>query len=93
MGNRKPLFLFRNVRPVSVSAFGREKDHLKARFAHEGGTIDAIAFFKHPEDLAHPLIADEACDVIAHVEESTYGGRKEIRLRIVEALPPHSCTL
>lgn len=91
-GNHKPLFLFRNVVPERAELFGKTKEHSKLIFKTAVGTLNAIAFFRRPEEFKEPLEAGKPCDLIAHVEESTFGGRRERRLRIVEALPLGSCS-
>lgn len=83
-GNRKPLFAFASVTPRKVEQFGKAKEHLKLTFETGGGQLEAIAFFatasdfqKHPEE--HPNFT-----LIAHVEQSFFMGRQQIRLRIVD---------
>jgi single-stranded-DNA-specific exonuclease len=90
IGNEKPLFLFRGVRPSKVELFGKEKGHTKIHFARERGMLAAIGFFKKPEEFTASLVTDSPIDLVAHVEESSFGGRREIRLRIEDALPQGS---
>ena len=86
-GNPKPLFRFQNITPESVSIFGKAKDHTKMRFMSGVGPIDAIAFFKIPEQFGVIPEAGKPLTLIAHIEESFFMGRKETRLRIVDILP------
>ena len=81
MGNPKPLFRILNAKPIAIESFGKGGDHTKVKF----GAIDAIAFFKKPEEFMH--LSTDGCTLIAHVEESFFLGRKETRLRIVDVLP------
>lgn len=83
-GNPKPLFRFDAVIPESVSFFGKAKDHTKIRFMSGVGPIDAIAFFKTPEQFGVVPEAGKPLTLIAHIEESYFMGRKETRLRIVD---------
>lgn len=83
-GNPKPLFRFRDVAPESVSIFGKAKDHTKMRFMSGVGPLDAIAFFKLPEQFSVTPEAGKPLTLIAHIEESFFMGRKETRLRIVD---------
>jgi single-stranded-DNA-specific exonuclease len=85
-GNPKPLFRFENVVPERVSIFGKAQDHTKMRFMSGVGPIDAIAFFKTPEQFAVVPEAGKPLTLIAHIEESYFMGRKETRLRIVDIL-------
>jgi len=85
MGNPKPLFRFQNVMPESIEAFGKAGDHTTVTFNTKNGKRKAIAFFKKPGDFPH--LKKEGCTIIAHVEESFFMGRKEIRLRIIDVMP------
>jgi single-stranded-DNA-specific exonuclease len=85
-GNPKPLFRFPNIIPESVSIFGKAKDHTKMRFMSGVGLIDAIAFFRLPEQFGVVPEVGKPLTLIAHIEESFFMGRKEIRLRIVDIL-------
>lgn len=82
--NPKPLFVFRNVMPTTVEVFGKAKDHTKLTFATENGRLEAIAFFREPAQFTQEPKADVPCTVIAHVEQSFFMGRRQIRLRVVE---------
>ena len=85
-GNPKPLFRFYDVIPESVFIFGKAKDHTKMRFLSGVGPIDAIAFFKLPEHFSVTPEAGKPTTLIAHIEESFFMGRKEVRLRIVDVV-------
>ncbi len=85
-GNKKPLFRFTNVVPAAVNIFGKAKDHTKLRFVSGVGPIDAIAFFKTPEQFGVVPEVGKAVTIIAHLEESYFMGRKEVRLRIVDII-------
>lgn len=85
-GNPKPIFRFTRVTPSRVEVFGKAKDHTKLRFETAHGAIDAIAFFRLPEHFGVVPTPGEPVDLIAHVEESFFMGRRETRLRIVDIL-------
>lgn len=85
VGNAKPLFVFCGVIPERVTTFGKANDHTKLTFARRNGTLNAIAFFKTPERFSSPLEAGKSYDLLAHIERSTFMGRPELRLRIVDA--------
>lgn len=85
-GNPKPLFAFREVSPQSVELFGKAKEHTKLTFQSKGGRLEAIAFFRTPEQFLKVPQANTAITVLAHVEQSFFMGRRQIRLRIVEIL-------
>jgi len=82
--NAKPLFRFKEVTPARVEVFGKTKNHTRVVFETAAGTREAIAFFREAEDFVRPPKAGAPLTLIAHVEESFFMGRREIRLRIVE---------
>lgn len=89
MGNPKPLFIFKNVRPAEVRMFGKAKDHVELVFKKKSGaSLSAIAFFGGENEWAQQLIADKnrEVDLIASIEKSMFRGRKELRLRVEEVL-------
>jgi single-stranded-DNA-specific exonuclease len=84
-GNPKPTFLFENIEIVDVKIFGKAKDHLELAFKDSRGrTVKAISFFKKPEDFGDKVKVGGKINLIATIEKSVFGYRKEIRLRIVE---------
>ena len=85
-GNPKPLFRFHAVTPESVQIFGKAKDHTKMRFMSGIGPIDAIAFFRTPDQFGTVPEAGKPVTLVAHVEESYFMGKKEVRLRIVDII-------
>ncbi|NCN11964.1 single-stranded-DNA-specific exonuclease RecJ [Candidatus Kaiserbacteria bacterium] len=85
-GNLKPLFAFKQVTPSAVEMFGKTKEHTKLTFTTERGRIEAIAFFKTPEQFEKVPQEGIPITMVAHVEHSFFMGRQQIRLRIVEIL-------
>lgn len=84
MGNPKPLFRFEAVVPKNVEQFGKGKEHLKLRF--EGSQIEAMTFFATPQSFTKVPIVGSPCTLIAHVEESYFMNRQQLRLRIVDTI-------
>ncbi len=84
VGNPKPLFAFKQVTPRKVEQFGKGKEHLKLTFETDIGGLEALAFFSDENSFAKKPTAEQAFDLIAHVEESFFMGRKQIRLRIID---------
>ena len=83
MLNPKPLFVFQRITPVSVSLFGKEKNHLELVFKNsKGRMIKAIAFFKKPGDFKTTVEENIPLNLIGSLELSHFGGREELRLRI-----------
>jgi single-stranded-DNA-specific exonuclease len=85
-GNPKPLFVFRGVIPEQVEVFGKSKEHTKLIFSTPHGRIEAIAFFRLPEQFEKVPQTERPVTLIAHVEQSFFMGRQQTRLRIVEVL-------
>jgi single-stranded-DNA-specific exonuclease len=92
MGNPKPLFLFENVEIFDVKVFGKQDNHLSLSFQNSlGYKIPVIAFFadKHIKDgeIKNPqLVVGNKISFLANMENSTFGWKNELRLRIVEVI-------
>jgi len=87
IGNPKPKFLFKDLSIFSIKEFGKEKNHLELSFLNsKGKQIKAISFFKTRESFGHTLSVGERINLIATFEKSTFGGRVELRLRIIDIL-------
>ncbi len=97
VGNPKPLFMFRNVLPSQVKQFGKEKNHLEIIFQNsvqdyfaESMRVPAIGFFMTTADwkdaLGHDIEPEKPITLIATMEKSMFGGRRELRLRIVDII-------
>lgn len=84
MGNTKPVFRFRDVAPSKVEVFGKTKNHTKLIFETENGRREAIAFFTLPEQFTTKPEEGKTLSLIAHVEESFFMGRNQIRLRVID---------
>ena len=87
LGNPKPKFLFKELPIFAIKEFGKEKNHLELSFLNsKGRQIKAIAFFKTRESFNHTLSTGERINLIATFEKSTFGGKTELRLRIVDII-------
>lgn len=85
-GNHAPLFAFRDIKPVRVEQFGKGNEHLKLLFRMNRGELEAIAFFASVESFGRRPTAAAPLTLLAHVEESHWRGRPQLRLRIVDIL-------
>lgn len=85
MGNPKPVFLFEGVEIASVRSFGNGGIHIELTFRNsKGRTISAVGFFAK-KNLGHLSFKEgDWVDLLAHIENSFYRGRAELRLRIVD---------
>jgi len=87
VGNPKPKFLFKELPIQFIKEFGKEKNHLELSFVNsKGKIIKAIAFFKTKESFSNLLSVGERINMIATFEKSTFAGRTELRLRIVDII-------
>ena len=81
VGNPKPIFSFKNVLPLSSKRFGKKNEHLEVIYPTSGnGKIKAIQFFTTTETEER---AKKGHMLLANLEKSYFGGRTELRLRIV----------
>ena len=85
-GNHKPVFIFKQVTPSRVEEFGKTKEHTKLTFETDTGNLEAITFFRTPTDFSKPPKSGVPCNLLAHVEQSYFMGRAQIRLMIVDIL-------
>ena len=90
VGNPKPTFLLKNVSIFAVKEFGKDKNHLELSFKNsKGRIIKAIAFFKTRHDFSIISHRSDLCegmkiDMVASFEKNNFGGRSELRLRIID---------
>lgn len=89
-GNEKPLFSFSKVVPEKVEVFGKAKEHLKVVLPRTRGTLEAIAFFAGEGSFTVRPQVGVPLTLLAHVEESFFMNRRQVRLRIVDILPTNS---
>ena len=84
VGNPKPLYRLSGVRPGEVELFGKGKEHTKLKLMTNGRAKEAIAFFATPESFTKTPVPGEPVTLIAHLEESFFMNRLQVRLRIVD---------
>ncbi len=80
-GNPKPVFAFTNVKPFSVRKFGKKNEHLEILYEKSRGQVKAVKFFA-TKDMEEKVSKPHT--LLAHLEKSYFGGKTELRLRIVE---------
>ncbi|MFA6315148.1 MAG: single-stranded-DNA-specific exonuclease RecJ [Candidatus Paceibacterota bacterium] len=87
MANPKPIFIFRNILPISIKKFGKTKDHVELIFnKKDGSKVSAISFFGATKDWAEKIRENVRIDLIATLERSLFKGRPELRLRVVDII-------
>jgi single-stranded-DNA-specific exonuclease len=91
VGNKKPVFIFRNIKIGGIKEFGKEKNHLELSFTKQNGSpINAMGFFMDSKTFKNKdgedLKIGDTIDLIATMEKSLFRGRAEIRLRIEDVV-------
>lgn len=89
VGNKKPTFIFRDIKIEGIKEFGKEKNHLELNFKKENGQgINAMGFFMTADQFKNKkgetIKPGDFIDLIATMEKSMFRGRTELRLRIVD---------
>lgn len=89
-GNQKPTFLFQDVVLHEIKRFGKEKNHLELQLKKiNGDIVKAIGFFmteKSFEETVGVLEKGKTIQLVAQFEKSIFGGKTELRLRIVDCI-------
>lgn len=90
-GNKKPLFIFKNIKIEGIKEFGKEKNHLELSFKKENGSVvNAMGFFMDGGTFKNKdgekLKVGDVIDLVATMEKSMFRGRAELRLRIEEVV-------
>jgi single-stranded-DNA-specific exonuclease len=90
-GNKKPLFIFKNIKIEGIKEFGKEKNHLELGFKKENGSVvNAMGFFMDGGTFKNKdgekLKVGDVIDLVATMEKSMFRGRAELRLRIEEVV-------
>ncbi len=90
IGNEKPIFIFRNIKINGIKEFGKNGNkHLELIFKKENNqNIKAVGFFMDIEQFKNKdneiFKIGDSIDLIATIEKSMFGGKTELRLRIID---------
>lgn len=85
VGNPRPLFLLKDIIPISVRQFGKTGEHIEIHFKNsEGKLIRALAFFKTEKDYSIQPKEGIRFNLLAYLEYSVFMGKHELRLHIVD---------
>ncbi|MBP9719568.1 MAG: single-stranded-DNA-specific exonuclease RecJ [Candidatus Levybacteria bacterium] len=89
VGNPKPSFIFRNIKPILIKKFGKSNDHVEFVFKKNNeDKVSAISFFGEKEKWMDKVKVGEGVDLVASIEKSMFRGRPEIRLRVIDVTFP-----
>ncbi len=91
VGNKKPTFIFRDIKIAGIKEFGKEKNHLELNFKKGNGqSMNAMGFFMTADQFKNKkgetIKSTDLIDLVATMEKSMFRGRTELRLRIVDIL-------
>lgn len=86
-GNAKPLFIFRDALVAALRSFGRDNQHLELQLERfDGSRTPAIAFFTDPTRLTRAPAVGQRVNIVGHIEYSSFGGRRTLRIRLVDVV-------
>jgi single-stranded-DNA-specific exonuclease len=81
-GNPKPIFVIKNPHVLASKWFGKKNEHFEVVYGtSKGGKVKAIQFFAS-KDLEEKV--NKKHSPLVNLERSYFGGRVEIRMRLVE---------
>lgn len=83
-GNPEPLFLLRNIRPLSIRRMGQKDQHLKITLGlQESIGLEAIGW--RMGELRDEVL--NGADLVAKLQKNLWGGKEQTRLIIEEINP------
>lgn len=87
VANPKPIFSFDSILISEIRKFGKNNEHIELVFKNSKGySVKAIQFFRSFETLPENVREGKKVNLKAHIENSTFGWKEEVRLRIVEVV-------
>ena len=87
--NPKPVFMFPGVKIEKIKKFGKNGsgEHLEIIFSSPNSrSVKAISFFSGIESFTRDISEGGSVDLIATFDLSRFGGKVELRLRIVDII-------
>jgi len=84
--NQKPVFLFEDVNIQKIKKFGKNGsgEHLEIVFSNGKKEVKAISFFSGLESFSKDINEGGKANLLATFDLSRFGGKVELRLRIVD---------
>jgi len=89
LANPKPVFLFKNIKIEKIKKFGKNGsgEHLEIIFSDLNNIkVKAISFFSNLESFQVKIEENLKVSLLATFDFSRFGGKEELRLRIIEIL-------
>ena len=84
VGNPRPVFLTKNLFPLTIKKFGKKSEHIELKFKLKNRELSAISFFSGNSKWAESIGQNKKIDLVYSIEKSHFRGRPEIRLRILD---------
>jgi len=90
LANKKPVFLFEEIRIENIKKFGKNGsgEHLEITFSdfnkNKQNKIKAISFFSGLDSFKNHLEEGLSVNLLANFDLSRFRGREELRLRIID---------
>lgn len=85
--NPQPYFLIKTAVPSYVKQFGKTANHMEIGFKNsKGNTLRAISFFSDDSSFTKKPQANESADFIVTIEKSSFGGKTELRMRLIDCV-------
>ncbi len=82
IGNKRPLFLIKNLELARINPVGSEGAHLQLWFQTKDRRIKGIAF--QQGYLAKKLSVGEFVNVACHLQENTWNGNTSLEIEVVD---------
>lgn len=87
--NPKPTFMFPGVLIEKIKKFGKNGsgEHLEIVVGDGSGkSVKAVSFFSGVDSFSRPIVDGERVDLLATFDLSRFGGKTELRLRIIDII-------
>lgn len=85
-GNAAPIFGIQKIHLQEARSVGQDKSHLAAEILHKSGRFSCIAF--RFADILPENMRSVPLDILVSPEIRSWNGRREVRLKIVDARHP-----
>lgn len=86
LGNPRPVFLFRSIIVSGIKLFGKHKEHIEVTLTDENIQVSGIRFFANESGFSKKPEIGERVGVIGNIEASTFLGRTNLRVRILDLI-------
>lgn len=85
VGNAKPVFLIRDIKPEDLKVVGKDQNHLHFMANIGAGRISSIGF--KLGKLLPELAGGKTVDLAAYLDKNVWNGRETIQFQILDIMP------